>query len=405
MGKELYAASPVFARALDEACEALDQHLEAPLKELLFAQEGSKQAALLDQHRPSPSRPSSRPRSALFRLTRGPGPHTRLPRRALDRRDRRRPRRRRLSLHDAAKLVAPGARLMGALPEGGAMVAIEATEEEVKEAIAGKEAELSIAAVNGPTSIVVSGQEQAALRSAPHFEGLGKRTKRLAVSHAFHSPLMEPMLEDFAEVAKSLDYHEPRIPVLSNLSGEILTKEQATDPAYWVSHVRGAVRFADMVATLEAQGATTLIELGPDAVLTAMAATRCPRAQKPRRSRPCARAAPSQRPCSPPWPRPTSPGQSPSSKALPRRQARPASHLPLPERALLDLRRPGADRCQLDRPDGARPPPARRRDRGPRRPSGSPSPGGSPWPPTHGSQTTPSSTPRSCPAPPSSSWR
>ena len=130
------------------------------------------------------------------------------------------------------------------------MVAIEATEQEVSEAIAGKEAELSIAAINGPSAVVISGKEEAAEQIASHFQGKGKKTKRLAVSHAFHSPLMEPMLAEFQELAQSLTYQEPQIPILSNTSGELLSTEQAQDPAYWVAHVREPVRFAAAIESL-----------------------------------------------------------------------------------------------------------------------------------------------------------
>ncbi len=275
MGKELHEASPVFAEALEEACEALDPHLEQPLKELLFAEGGTPEAALLDQT--TFTQPALfATETALYRLTESLGmapdyllghsigeisaAHISGV----------------LSLQDAAKLVCARAKLMGALPEGGAMVAIEATEQEVQEALEGKEDQLSIAAINGPTATVISGQEKQALEVQSHFEAQGKRTKRLTVSHAFHSPLIEPMLEDFAEVAKTLDYHEPKIPIVSNLTGEILTAEQAQDPSYWVSHARAAVRFAKGIETLDAQGVSTYLELGPDAVLTAMAASCLP---------------------------------------------------------------------------------------------------------------------------------
>ncbi len=181
-----------------------------------------------------------------------------------------------LSLEDAAKLVSARGRLMGELPEGGAMIAIEATEQEVTAVIESKEKELSIAAVNGPTAIVISGEEKAAEEVQAHFEAHGKKTKRLSVSHAFHSPLIEPMLGEFAEVAKSIAWSEPQIPIISNVTGEVLVPEQATDPAYWISHARQAVRFADSIKTLEGQGVTTYIELGPEGVLTAMAATCLP---------------------------------------------------------------------------------------------------------------------------------
>ncbi len=161
---------------------------------------------------------------------------------------------------------------MGALPAGGAMLAIEASEAEALAAIEGKEQLLSLAAVNSPNATVISGDAEAIEAVESHFKQEGRKTKRLTVSHAFHSPLIEPMLEQFSEVVSSLALNEPKLPVISNLTGEQLTPEQATDPAYWVSHARRPVRFADAVATLKERGATTYLELGPDPVLTAMAA-------------------------------------------------------------------------------------------------------------------------------------
>ncbi|HEX3324577.1 MAG TPA: type I polyketide synthase, partial [Solirubrobacterales bacterium] len=269
MGRELYEADSVFAAAFDQVCAELDQHLDKPLKEIVFAK-GKKAAALLDH--------TTYAQPALFAVEvalykalaeRGLAPDI-------------------LAGHsigeiaaahiagvfdlpDAAKLVAARGRLMGALPSGGAMVAIEASEAEAAESIEGKEAELSIAAINGPNSVVISGSEKSVEAVRVEWDGEGRKTKRLAVSHAFHSPLIEPMLEEFSEVAGSLSFSEPKLPIVSNVTGELLTKEQATDPAYWVAHVRQPVRFAQGIESLSAQGTTTYLELGPDPVLCAMA--------------------------------------------------------------------------------------------------------------------------------------
>ncbi|MFF1407046.1 type I polyketide synthase [Streptomyces sp. NPDC058294] len=168
-----------------------------------------------------------------------------------------------LDLDDACTLVAARGRLMQALPEGGAMIAVQAGEDEVRPLLDDR---VGLAAVNGPSSVVLSGEEAAVLAAAEGFA----RTKRLTASHAFHSPLMEDMLDEFGAVAEKLAFHVPRIPLVSTLTGRP-AEDDLCDPRYWVRHVRETVRFADAVAALTAAGAGRFVELGPDAVLTGLA--------------------------------------------------------------------------------------------------------------------------------------
>ena len=170
-----------------------------------------------------------------------------------------------LSLRHAAVLVAARGRFMQALPEGGAMVAVQATESEVRPLLV---PEVGIAAVNGPTSVVISGAEDKVAAIAGQLRADGRRVHQLAVSHAFHSPLMDPMIDEFSTVAAGLAVGKPTIPIVSNVTGQ-LAADDFGSPAYWKRHIREAVRFADSVRFVHSAGGNRFLEVGPASGLTA----------------------------------------------------------------------------------------------------------------------------------------
>ncbi|MFI2207875.1 type I polyketide synthase, partial [Streptomyces sp. NPDC020192] len=259
MGRLLHQQAPVFAAAFDEVADELDRHLETPLRDVVW---GEDQEVLDRTEWTQPALFAIE--VALFRTLTSWGvepdyllghsigevaaAHVAGV----------------FSLPDACRLVAARSRLMQALPAGGAMAAVAATEEEVTAQLTDG---VSIAAVNAAESVVVAGPEDGVTAVKEHFAALGRRTRRLRVSHAFHSALMDPMLEAFAAELEQLAFAEPAIPVVSNVNGE---PADMANPKYWVEQVRSTVRFADGLAWLAEQGVDTFVEAGPDAVLSGL---------------------------------------------------------------------------------------------------------------------------------------
>jgi pimaricinolide synthase PimS1 len=270
MGRGLYDAFPAFANELDVLCAQMDKHIGRSLRALLFAEDESEDAALLD--RTEFTQPALFALEvALYRLVRSFGleadflighsvgelsaAHVAGV----------------FSLEDACRFVAGRGRLMGGLDGVGAMAAVRTSEQEVLESLDGFEDRLALAAVNAPEAVVVSGDEavlgkwEAAFVSSGG-DGQARKITRLRVSNAFHSALMAPMLDEFRALAEGVSFSAPTIPIVSNITGD-LAGEELAGAEYWVSQVRSTVRFADGVRFLRSAGVTHFLELGPGGVL------------------------------------------------------------------------------------------------------------------------------------------
>ncbi|NET44014.1 type I polyketide synthase [Okeania sp. SIO2B3] len=269
MGRELYQTQPTFRQALDKCDQILSQYLEHPLLEILYPQDVQNlSSSLLDQ--------TAYTQPALFAIEYGlaklweswgikpnvvmghsVGEYVAACVAGV------------FSLEDGLKLIATRGQLMQQLPSGGEMVSVMASESQVTEVIGNYSSQVTKAAINGPESVVISGESRAIATICSKLDSMGIKTKRLQVSHAFHSPLMEPMLSEFEEVAKEISYSLPQIPLISNVTGEQVT-EEITQAEYWVNHVRQPVMFVKSMKTLHQQGYELFLEIGPKPILLGM---------------------------------------------------------------------------------------------------------------------------------------
>ncbi|OJJ26260.1 short-chain dehydrogenase [Roseofilum reptotaenium AO1-A] len=273
MGKQLYESQPTFRQALDRCDQILQPYLDYPLLEVLYPKEEQKSSSsLLDQT--AYTQPALfAVEYALFKLWESwgikpnvvmghsVGEYVAATVAGV------------FSLEEGLKLVAARGRLMQQLPPGGEMVAAIASESVVQEEIGDDASKVTIAAINGPESTVISGESGAIASICTKLEAQGIKTKPLQVSHAFHSPLMEPMLAEFAAVAQEVTYRQPKIKFVSNVTGQKAGNE-VTKAEYWVNHIRQPVQFYQSIKTLHEQGNELFLEIGPKPILLGMG-SRC----------------------------------------------------------------------------------------------------------------------------------
>ncbi len=270
MGKQLYETQPVFRDALDQCNELLRAYLEHSLLEVMGITGGQTATdGLLDE--------TAYTQPAIFSLAyslaelwrswniqpsimagHSIGEYAAACIAGV------------FSLDDAIKLVAARGRLLQSLPERGIMAAVFAEENRVSEAIAAYRDSVSLAAVNAPASVVISGEEKAVNEILDTLKKQGVKSKQLKVSHAFHSPLTEPILEEFRSIASTVAYAAPETPIVSNLTGKVIAAEDMASPEYWTRHIREGVRFYDSMKTLEQEGCNVFVEIGATATLTGL---------------------------------------------------------------------------------------------------------------------------------------
>jgi myxalamid-type polyketide synthase MxaB len=264
MGREFYQTQPVFRAALDECAALLENSLGCSLLDLIF---GEADGRLNDTRFTQPTLFALEYAMARmwqswgvepdFVMGHSVGEYVAAVLAGV------------MTLETGARLIAERGRLMGALPPGGQMAAVFADEAQVREVIAGRAGQLSIAGVNAPDEIVISGAGEAVEAAINEFTTRGVKTRRLVVSHAFHSPLMEPMLRPFERSVNQAGLATPRIKLISNVTGKLAGAEVST-PAYWVRHVREGVRFADGMRTLYEAGCRIFLEVGPKPTLVGL---------------------------------------------------------------------------------------------------------------------------------------
>jgi amino acid adenylation domain-containing protein len=267
MGRQLYQTQPTFRQALDQCAQILQPHVSEPLLSVIFAEPETDalinetaytQPALFAFEYALAKLWESWGVTPDFVMGHSVGEYVAACLAGI------------FSLEDGLRLIAARGRLMQSLPHDGLMLAVFAELSQVETAINDHRQEVSIAAINGPASVVISGRDTAVREIQKQLEATGVSSRLLTVSHAFHSPLMEPILDEFTQVAAGMQFNEPRIPLVSNLTGRVLTSEEASDPSYWREHIRQAVQFEAGMKTLAARGCQAFLEIGPHPSLIGM---------------------------------------------------------------------------------------------------------------------------------------